>query len=450
MGAGPAKVLIITYYWPPSGGAGVQRWLKFSKYLPLSGWMPVVLTVRPESAAYPYRDNSLSAGVSGEVAVHRTRAVNWFALYNRDRSRVPHSGFASGAGGGVTAAAGRFLRGNLFIPDPRRGWNRYAFRKAKELIRKEHIREVITTGPPHSTHLIGLRLKRRMPHLRWVADMRDPWTGIYYYEMFRPSWPARALDRRLEQRVLQGADMITTVGHGLASHLAERAGESDKIYVLPNGYDEDDFLAATSSATATPSVTDTPSVTVTSPVTDISSLPKRVTITYVGTLSGAYPVTGLLKAVSGLKFNDQPVVLRFTGTVPEKIRSLMKDGDTGIATEFISYCDHTEAIGHMMSSSMLLLIIPDHRSARLIVTGKVFEYLASGKPILMLGPWDGDAARILEECGHHGIFDYDDVKGIREFIREVAEGRNPAPNNNHRKYSRQKITEELAALLDTL
>jgi hypothetical protein len=162
MRAGPAKVLIITYYWPPSGGAGVQRWLKFTKYLPSSGWFPVVLTVFPEYAAYP----------SGPVPVRRDtggcggpphKALNYFALYNRDQSKIPHAGFASGKGKGIKSAISRFIRGNFFIPDPRKGWNRFAFSKACELIRSQNISHIITTSPPHSTQLIGLRLKRRFP-----------------------------------------------------------------------------------------------------------------------------------------------------------------------------------------------------------------------------------------------------------------------------------------------
>ncbi len=426
MDKGPEKVLIITYYWPPSGGAGVQRWLKFTKYLPAYGWTPVVLTVRPDSAAYPYTDNSLSDEVPVDVTVHRTGAVNWFALYNRDQSKIPHSGFASGTERGLKSAISRFIRGNFFIPDPRRGWNRSAFRKALGLIRSENIRHIVTTSPPHSTQLIGLRLKRRLPHLKWVADLRDPWTEIYYYDIFRPSLPARALDRNLEGRVLRGADMITTVGRSLVEALAARVGDSSKVHLLPNGYDEEDFQWVK------------------------PSLPERFTITYVGTLSGAYPIGGFIEAVKGITVRERPVLLRFVGTVPEEIRSLFPADGSEEAPEFITYCEHPEAISFMMSSSLLLLIIPDHSSARSILTGKLFEYLATGRPVLMLGPADGDAAQLLLRCGHDGIFDYNDVEGIRNFIMQVVGGKAPKPNDHHLGYSREKLTEKLAGLLYTL
>ncbi len=427
MRARPAKVLIITYYWPPSGGAGVQRWLKFTKYLPSSGWFPVVLTVFPEYAAYPFQDPSLFGEIPLDVEVHRTKALNYFALYNRDQSKIPHAGFASGKARGIKSALSRFIRGNFFIPDPRRGWNRYAFRKACELIRSENISHVITTSPPHSTQLIGLRLKRRFPHLKWVADLRDPWTEIYYYDMFRPSWPARMMDLDLEKRVLTKADRIITVGQTLASSFATRVkGIEEKTDVLPNGFDEEDFQGL-------------------EPV-----IPERFTITYVGTLSPAYPVGGFIDAVRDLRIDGRRVALRFVGTVPDEVRALFTSGDDGSGPEFVSYCEHPEAIRHMMNSSMLLLIIPDHKSNRSILTGKIFEYLATEKPILFLGPSDGDAARLLTLCGYRGIFGYHDVQGIRDFILRVAEGKTVKRSGHHLEYSRRALAVKLGDILDRL
>ncbi|HOE25264.1 MAG TPA: glycosyltransferase family 4 protein [Bacteroidales bacterium] len=427
MRAVPAKVLIITYYWPPSGGAGVQRWLKFTKYLPSSGWFPEVLTVDPLYAAYPFRDDSLYGEVPVDVKVHRTKALNFFALYNRDQSKIPHAGFASGKDKGFKSTVSRFIRGNFFIPDPRRGWNRFAFRRASELIRSQNITHIITTSPPHSTQLIGLRLKRRFPGLKWVADLRDPWTDIYYYDMFRPSLPARMLDRNLEKRVLSRADRIITVGKTLASLLAAKTeAVAGKTEILPNGYDEEDFQGV------------------------VSSVPERFTITYVGTLSPAYPVRGFIDAVKDMRINGKQVALQFVGTVPEEIRALFPAGDEGDGPRFINYCEHPEAIRYMMSSSLLLLIIPDHSSNRSILTGKIFEYLATEKPILFLGPEDGDAARLLTLCGYQGIFGYDDVEGIREFILRVAEGKPVKRSGYHLEYSRRALAVKLGNILDRL
>lgn len=421
----PAKVLIITYYWPPSGGAGVQRWLKFTKYLPSSGWLPVVLTVNPEYAAYPFRDPSLYGEIPLDVEVHRTKALNFFALYNRDQSKIPHAGFASGSEKGLRSKISRFIRGNFFIPDPRRGWNRYAFRKACELIKDENITHVITTSPPHSTQLIGLRLKRRFPDITWVADMRDPWTDIYYYDMFRPSLPARMLDRQMEKMVLSRADTVITVGQTLASILAGKAEDIEKkIHVLPNGFDEEDFQGIA------------------------PTLPGKFTITYVGTLSPAYPVTGFIEAVREVRAAGTPVAMKFVGTVPDPVQAMFPADEEGKGPEFIPYCDHPVAIKHMMESSLLLLIIPDHPSNRSILTGKIFEYMATEKPILFLGPDDGDAARLLSLCGYQGIFGYDDLQGIRDFILRVADGKPVKRSGHHLEYSRRALAVKLGDLIN--
>ena len=386
-----------------------------------------MLTVDPLYAAYPFRDDSLYGEVPVDVKVHRTKALNFFALYNRDQSKIPHAGFASGKDKGFKSTVSRFIRGNFFIPDPRRGWNRFAFRRASELIRSQNITHIITTSPPHSTQLIGLRLKRRFPGLKWVADLRDPWTDIYYYDMFRPSLPARMLDRNLEKRVLSRADRIITVGKTLASLLAAKTeAVAGKTEILPNGFDEEDFQGI------------------------VSSVPERFTITYVGTLSPAYPVRGFIDAVKDMRINGKQVALQFVGTVPEEIRALFPAGDEGDGPRFISYCEHPEAIRYMMSSSLLLLIIPDHSSNRSILTGKIFEYLATEKPILFLGPEDGDAARLLTLCGYQGIFGYDDVEGIREFILRVAEGKPVKRSGYHLEYSRRALAVKLGNILDRL
>jgi glycosyltransferase involved in cell wall biosynthesis len=181
-----------------------------------------------------------------------------------------------------------------------------------------------------------------------------------------------------------------------------------------------------------------------------ASVPERFTITYVGTLSHAYPVRGFINAVKDLKIKGMAVALRFVGIVPEDIRNQFPADENGGGPEFISYCEHPEAIGYMMSSSMLLLVIPDHRSNRSILTGKIFEYLATEKPVLLLGPQDGDAAQLLKLCGYQGIFDYNDEQGIRDFIIRVAEGRSVKWSGHHLEYSRRALSVKLGEILDRL
>ena len=177
------KILIITYYWPPSGGAGVQRWLKFSKYLPEFGYEPVILSVDEKEASYAQLDYSLLAEINPGMAIHKTRTFEPYNLYRKlsNKKEIPYGGFSNQKRITLFEKFSRFVRGNLFVPDPRKGWNRFAYKKAAELIRREQIEVVVTSGPPHSTHLIGRRLKRHFG-VKWIADFRDPWTDIYYYK----------------------------------------------------------------------------------------------------------------------------------------------------------------------------------------------------------------------------------------------------------------------------
>jgi glycosyltransferase involved in cell wall biosynthesis len=261
------KVLIVTYYWPPSGGAGVQRWLKFSKYLPEFGWEPIILTVDPEYAAYPVTDFSLNDDIPASIKVVTTPATNYFSIYKKDKSKIPTAGFANNIDNTFKGKLLRFVRGNFFLPDPRRGWNKYAFKKACELIEAEGIRHIITTSPPHSTQLIGLNLKKKYRFIKWTVDLRDPWTDIYYYKQFYPTLISKAVDVRYEIRVLKRADNIITVGESLKTLFSSKVNNIEKkIRVITNGYDESDFK-------------EVPKV-----------IPKRFTITYVGTLSDIYPI----------------------------------------------------------------------------------------------------------------------------------------------------------------
>ncbi len=236
------RVLIITYYWPPGGGAGVQRWLKFAKYLPEYGWEPVILTVDPDFAAYPAIDKSLNEDVTEKTRVYRTKATDWFRVYPGKKSEIPSAGFAKNMDNTLKGKIFRFIRGNFFIPDPRKGWNRFAFKKACDLIENENISHFVTTSPPHSTQLIGLKLRKKYPGIKWIADLRDPWTDIYYYHLFYPTIIAKAIDRYYESSVLKNADLITTVGPSISNHFRSKsAAAPERIRVIYNGYDDSDF-----------------------------------------------------------------------------------------------------------------------------------------------------------------------------------------------------------------
>jgi glycosyltransferase involved in cell wall biosynthesis len=418
------KVLIITYYWPPGSGAGVQRWLKFSKYLTKQGWQPVILTVDPDFAVYSAIDNSLNNEIPANLTVYKTRARDYFRLYKKDKSKIPSAGFAIDEEKGFISHFTRFIRGNFFIPDPRKGWNTFAFKKACEIIETLETDHIITTSPPHSTQLIGLKLKKKYPGIQWIADLRDPWTDIYYYEKFYPTFLSKKIDSAYEKNVLKSADKIITVGKSLKGLFSSKiTGIEDKIEIISNGYDEDDFSGLT------------------------ASKPDIFTISYVGTLSGSYPVNGFLKALKLLIEKGISFRLRFTGVVSPEHKELISSAAGRSNIEYFSFSSHSTAVKNMLDASVLLLIIPDHASSGSIITGKLFEYLASGKPVICLGPVDGDAAEILEETGHGKTFGYNDSEGISEYLAILSSNPEVTEKVSHTIYSRENLVKKVIALL---
>lgn len=420
------RVLIITYYWPPGGGAGVQRWLKMTRYLPEFGFEPVILTVQPEYATYPVTDLSLLNDVPPTLAVHRTKATDYFRMFSRDKSAVPSAGFAGQGKPSFVEKIARFVRGNFFIPDPRKGWNRFAFEKACDLISSAGITTVITTSPPHSTQLIGLKLKKKYPEIRWIADLRDPWTDIYYYKEFYPTLAARKADRLYEKAVITRADTIISVGKRLSELFsAKYPTAAEKFRVVPNGFDSDDFTGL------------------------IPSVPDRFTITYVGTLSQSYNIVALAESLQSLHDSGEDFVVRFTGMVSDQQKRLLLEKLPAGNLVFNSYCDHSEAVKEMLSASLLLLLIPEHKSSRVILTGKLFEYIATGKPVLCIGPVDGDAADVVNELPNGKAVDYTDSDGITGFITRAFDGSLPSREYLPESFSRKAGAAALAAILVT-
>jgi glycosyltransferase involved in cell wall biosynthesis len=416
------KVLIITYYWPPSGGAGVQRWLKFAKYLPEFGWQPVILTVDPEYASYPQRDESLLSEVDPSCLVYTTKSFELYNLYKfiSGKKEVPYGGFANETKEGFLQKTSKFLRGNFLLPDPRKGWNKYALKKAAELIREFNIDTVVTTSPPHSTQLIGLKLKQQF-NIRWIADLRDPWTDIYYYNQFKHTALAGKIDQKYEREVVENADLLITVSEDVKRVFAEKSDlpVAAKTIVIPNGFDEDDFR-----------------------ITNLPTGTKKV-ITYTGTISEAYEVDGFLQALSGLdeKLKSQ-LLFRFVGKVPLSVEQKFRS--TGLELELVGYVDHPKSIEYLLRSDLLLLVIPKVKNNRGILTGKFFEYLAAQKPILAIGPTDGDLAKIIQETESGKLFDYSDTKGMKAFAEEVFKISIHPNRAKATKYSRQNLTKLLA------
>ncbi len=418
------KVLIITYYWPPSGGPGVQRWLKFVKYLPDFDIQPVVLTVDPENAEYPIIDRSLEADIAPELEVYRTECHGVYDWYKKmtGSKTAPYSGFANESNPGFLQKAARFVRGNFFLPDARRGWIKYAFAEACRLVEKYKIDTIITTGPPHSTHLIGLKIKKKY-NVKWLADFRDPWTTIYYNDALYQTWWAKKINKRHEQSVLDNCDFILLV----ADDREQLRIDPRKIVFIPNGFDTIDFSEK-------------------QPIH-----PDVFTVCYTGTIADNYPTGKLLEAFEALRKNIE-FKLRFIGKVTDNIK---KDFSArlGETVEFIDFVPHNEAINFMVSSFVLLLLIPKADNNKFILTGKVFEYLATGNPILMVGPPDSMAAQIVRQAHTGEAFDYDDVEGMKKFLfqqyQSYVDKKYPDADQQYiQGFSRKALTGKIAKIIN--
>ena len=417
------KILLITYYFPPSRGAGVQRWLKTINYLPQAGVETIVLTVDPIVASYPQIDESLCNDIPSNIKVYRTKTREILSLYKKvsPKNEIPYGGFANEPKPNLMQKISRFVRGNFFLPDPRRGWNKYALAKAKEIIETEAIETIVTTSPPHSTQLIGLELKRLYPHIRWVADLRDPWTDIYYNQDLYPTRWAKKRNLRYERSVLLGADQIITVSEECRRLFAQKADVAEKIAVVPNGYDTKDFINSTI-------------INKKEKITPNSSLLTPNYLTYIGVWAPQYDIEPLKILVQGR--ND--ILLRFVGVVSDEIKKEIESW--GVQTEFVSYVSHKEAVSYMQASDVLLLFIPNVPNNEGILTGKLFEYLAAGNKILLFGPQNGDAMRLINECSAGEC--YSDGFNLDEFLNKPYSG-----NDNIKSYSREALAKKIVSLL---
>lgn len=416
------KILIITYYWPPAGGAGVQRWLKMSKYLADFNVEPIILTVDTQSASYPVSDSSFLSEVSENLRVIRTKSFEPLQIYSRlfGKSKVPYSGFANVKTEGFISRLSRWVRGNFFIPDARKGWNKYALRAASELIEQEEIDAVITTGPPHSTHLVGLRLQEKFK-LKWVADFRDPWTDIYYYPQLLHTARSKKEDKELELKVLSQSDLVLAVCPSNQSLLAGKLSSElrAKVKLLPNGFDEADFKNIEMEKT------------------------DCFTMVYTGTMAATYHFPPLLEALSNLEIDWKLII---AGSISPEVRSQMIELDLEKKIDFRGYLPHAEVIKLVVSADLLIHVLPEHE---LGTSGKLFEYIGSGRPILNVGRIDGDSAFYIEEAKAGQTFMENNDREIELFIERVDAGRIKF-SSNRKSFTRKARAERLVELITSL
>ena len=427
------RLLIVTYYFPPSGGAGVQRAAKWVKYLPEANVEPVVLTVR--EGAYPHHDPSLVPDVAGAEVI-RTRAPDPFGLYGAltGRSRQQAVAERTGRLGESPALAervSRWVRGNLFVPDARVGWVPFALAGARKLHRERPVDAILTTGPPHSVHLIGRRLQRAWG-VQWIADFRDPWTDIHYAGSLGRHGVAEGLDRRLERSVLCRADDIVTISSSLQRDLNERT--DTPVHVIRNGFDTDDFSTIEASVST-----------------------ETFDLVYVGSLFGV--PSFLLDAIASLRAGGEALDLRlrFIGDSPEALPNAVAERALSSVVSIERPVAHERAVEEMARAGLLLLTIETSWSyANGVIPGKTYEYLASGRPVLGLGPREGDAAAILSSTAGGQMHAPEDVAGMMDTIRshyaawERGQPVDGAPWDFVLPYSRREGAWQLSRMVHTL
>lgn len=427
------KLLIFTYYWPPGSGPGVQRFVKFCKYLGELGWKPTVVTVR--NGSYPSMDKSLEAEVPDDLKVFRTKTWEPFAVYNRLTGKKSNEAGVGFIGmkkqPSLFQRLALYIRANYFIPDARKGWNRFAIAQGRSLIKKEHFDAVITTGPPHSSHLIGFRLKKEfnIPHF---VDLRDPWTNVYYNRTFPRTNRTAHIDSELEEQVCKASDGLIVVSEGMKS---EFQNYQPNVRIIYNGYDEGDFSAS-------------------HPVRNA-----KFTVSYIGNFKANQNVDVLWRSFSEiLKSNSdfrRDLEICITGNCDATVEEALADFNLTEHTRIDEFVNHTEAVSRMISSDVLLFVIPNVRDNQLILTGKLFEYMASNRQMLSIGPVQGNAAKILSESDRGQMLDYEDETGIRKRIEQLYEDwvgtADPIvlrTNSRVTRFSRKNQTEELVSFLN--
>lgn len=431
----PRRVLFVSYYFPPSGGPGVQRSLKFTKYLPQYGWQPTVLTVAPEHASYPDLDPDLSDEVPPSVDVERTYAWDPYALYARilqkRKEDVVSVGFLGEASMNLRQRIARWIRANVFLPDARVGWVPFAVKRGDDLLRRQRFDAILTTGPPHSTHLVGAVLAQRHS-IPWVADFRDPWTEIDYYADLPMTRPARIIDTMMERFVLRRATAGAVVSEVMKDQF-RRSGPLP-IEVIENGFDPADLDRAA----------------VPDPPVD------RFILAHIGNLNESRNPHALWKALAALNPDETMPMFSviFIGNVEPAVLIASKRYGLEDRVETTPYLPHADALRRMQSSTMLLLSINRVDGAEGIVTGKVYEYVASGRPVIGIGPIDGDAARVVHDSGAGRMFDYEDAAAIASHLRKSyddwAAGATlqGASHSAAQRYSRREQAAALARLLE--
>ena len=434
------RVLVVTYYWPPSGGSGVQRWVKFAKYLPQEGWQPVIYT--PENPEYTAIDHTLEAEIPHTVEIIRRPITEPYNLYRRLMGKGASTDMktltAGASGGAVTEfSSGKksfkqrlslWIRGNLFVPDPRVGWVKPSVRFLKKFLAEHPVDVIVTTGPPHSMHLIGQRLHKELG-IPWIPDFRDPWSRMYYLKHLPMSARTWRRLRSMEQSVLDDCSTVLAVTPLVQEEF--QAQTKTPVAMITNGFDGGDFEQAVEPD-------------------------GFFNVVHTGLFAADGNPLNLWKALGIKAWADADfkaaLRLRLVGKVDSEVYAAIEEAGLKNNVIDLGYRDHLTAVREQLAATMLVLPLRNDPEYRPILPGKLFEYLASRRPILGIGQEDGAMARVLADTGAGVTAGWDNLDAMRAFIDKAWEqfkaGGVPAVEGDIARFSRRSLTRELAALLE--
>jgi glycosyltransferase involved in cell wall biosynthesis len=423
------KVLIITYYWPPAGGPGVQRWLKFVKYLPDFGIQPIVYI--PENPTYPIIDEALVKEVSDTAIILKHKIFEPYQLasfLSKNKTKKISSGIIPNQKKqSFLDKVFLLIRGNLFIPDARVYWVKPSVSFLEKYISENNIGTIITSGPPHSLHLIGLELKHKLD-VKWFADFRDPWTTIGYHKALRLSNYAANKHKKLERKVLNTADTIIVTSNTTKKEF--EAITKKPIAVITNGYDTENIAK--------------------------QALDTKFTLAHIGSfLSERNPQLlweSLVELVQEIPDFKTHLEIKLIGAVSQEVLETINEFGLDSYLNNLGYVSHSEAIAHQRKSQVLLLIEINSEDTKSIIPGKLFEYMVSGRPIIAIGPNGSDFAEIITTTNTGVFFDYSEKMKLKSvllnFYNQYLEGKLQSNAVGLQQYSRKSLTEKLVELIN--
>ncbi len=424
------KVLIITYYWPPSGGGGVMRWLKMSKFLPDLGWQPIVYT--PENPDPSVIDESLLKEIHPDIIELKTPIWEPYDFYRKLTGKESGTKFKSGyiseaSGGNWKNKISVFIRGNFLIPDPRKFWIKPSINYLSRYLNENPVDLIISTGPPHSMHLIALGLKKKF-NTRWIADFRDPWTDIDFYHKLKLTALADKKHRQLEKKVLANADHIVTVSPGCATGLEKIANR--KVEVINNGFDPTDYNF------------------------EMPGLDNTFTISHFGAFNKDRNPGALWHVMGELSEMDpgfkKLLKINLIGQTDQSVISDIESNNLKENLFVREHLPHREGLAELAKSQVLLLPLNDAPNVKGILPGKMYEYMALRRPILALGPTDADYAKILLETNSGVPLEFNDVDGIRKTLLDYfglfKDNKLVVNSGAYEKYSRKILAAQFVGL----